>query len=101
MVGNNLAFPLLDPQNRFRDPDLHVTAYLYLATQPPVILLLLSGKETCFSRKDTSTPFIDLCFAHTTGTTTSAGRWQEDVRSRQGIQQCISRWNDQFLIIDL
>jgi len=71
---------------QFWNPDLHISTDFYLATQTPVVLLLLTGKETRFRRQNTAPPFVYLCLAHAAGTTAPAGRWQEDADTGHRIQ---------------
>ena len=78
LVAYNFAFPLLNTENLFRNLNLHIFLNLNLATQTPLSLLLLAGKESCFCRENLPAAFSYAAFAHSTGSATATCRGEEN-----------------------
>jgi hypothetical protein len=55
IIGDHFALPFLNLQHLIGYPDLYIFPYLHLATEPPVVLLLLACKKARFSWQDRAT----------------------------------------------
>src|SRR5690606_6253291 len=91
VVGNNRAFPLLDPEELRCDLDLHVLLDGHLTGQAPVRLCLSEGEVTLFGRQHGAAALDDLTATLCAGATATTGRGQVDTSVGQGVQQLAAR----------
>ena len=87
LVAYHLALEFLDAEDALGYEDLEVLADFHLASESPVVLLLLAGEESHLGGQDASASGEHLAFAHTAASAAAAGRWQEDLLVGKGSQQ--------------
>jgi len=63
LIGDNLALPLFYAEYGLVDFNSHVAFHLYLATQTPVVLDLLTAEVRYFGRQNLTSAFYNLAFA--------------------------------------
>ena len=87
LVAYHLALEFLDTEDALGNEDFEVLAHLYLASEPPVVLLLLAGEESHLGGQDAAAAGEHLAFAHAAASAASAGRGQEYLLVGEGCQQ--------------
>ena len=104
VVGDNLAFPLLDAKELFRHFHLHVLFYRNLAGQAPALFLFTIGEVGLFRRQHGTAALQNLALALGAGTAATAGRGEENTTVCQSTEQLAAGFGLQrvfWIIVDL
>ena len=100
-VADHRAFVFLHVQNRLRHHDFQVFLHLYLASQAPVVLNLLAGKESNFGGQNRSAAFHYTAFALAARAFATTGRRQiHFLFGQRGNQRVARRDGQHFVVVD-